>query len=276
MQNLIQFILRHGVFFLFLLLEGFCFFLVVQTNKKQSDIFFASSNVLVGKVYDKMDRFVDYWRLADKVDSLSVENARLRRELFAARSPVPSQNEFEEDTSNTNLFTVIPANVINNSVSSIKNYLTLNQGRSDGVRSGMGVIDDTGIVGVVNNVSNSFARVLSILHTDAMISAAIKRNNYFGSLVWRGFNPRRMYLEAVPKHAEVYVGDTVVTSGYSEMFPAGIQIGVVEGFRIETGSNFYTISVRLFNDLSNVQQVYIIDNSLKEEQLTLEEQSGNE
>lgn len=276
MQNLIQFLLRHGVFFLFLLLEALCFYLVVKTNQKQSDILLVSSNVLVGKIYARMDGILEYWHLSEKVDSLSAENARLKRMIYSARAADGPVVNYPLDSALLPLYTVIPAHVINNSVSSIKNYLTLDKGSRHGLKPGMGVIDDSGIVGVVSNVSSSFARVLSILHSDAMISASIKRNHYFGSLVWKGFNPRRMYLEAIPKHAEIFVGDTVVTSGFSEIFPSGILIGVVEGFRIETGSNFYTVSVRLFNDLSNIQQAYAIDNALKEEKEELEEQSDHE
>lgn len=276
MQNLLQFLFRHGVFFLFLLLEAICLYLVVWSNEKQHQIFLASSNRITGKLYEKTDEFIEYWKLKESVDSLARENARLRKLLYSVKSGQKVEAEGTFDSSFLEQYSIVPARVINNSVSSIKNYITLDKGTADGIRPGMGVIDERGIVGIINDVSTSFAKVLSILHSDAMISASIKRNHYFGSLVWKGFNPRMMVLEAVPKHAEIFVGDTIQTSGFSRIFPKGLMIGTVERFYIEKGSNFYTVDVRLVNDLSNVQQVYVISNALKEEQAELEEGTSNE
>lgn len=276
MQNLIQFLFRHGVFFLFLLLEVICLYLVVRSNAKQQEIFLTSSNRITGKLYEKTDEFIEYWQLKESVDSLARENARLRKLLYAAKSGQKIDAEGSFDSVFLEQYSIVPARVINNSISSIKNYITLDKGADHGIIPGMGVIDEHGIVGIISDASRSFARVISILHSDAMISASIKRNRYFGSLVWKGFNPRMMVLEAIPKHAEIFVGDTVETSGFSRIFPKGLMIGTVERFRIDKGSNFYTVDVRLINDLSNVQQVYVISNALKEEQAQLEEGTSNE
>ena len=123
----------------------------------------------------------------------------------------------------------------------------------------MGVLHDDGPVGIVIATTRRFSKVLSILHSEAMISAAIKRNNYFGSLVWRSNNPEMMRLEAVPKHADIRVGDTVVTSGQSVVFPPDIPIGVVDTFWIDRGSSFYSINVSLNLDISSISHVYLVD-----------------
>jgi rod shape-determining protein MreC len=270
MQNLIQFLFRNGAFFLFLLLELVCLFLVVRNNDSQKSIYLNSSNILIGKIYDRYDGFVRYWNLNEVVDSLSKENAKLKSSLYNRPGGAAPNYELSPDTAQSPKYQLIEARVINNSISSRNNNLTIDKGKNQGIEKGMGIISSNGIVGIVTGISNSFSRVMSILHSDARISASIKRTNYFGSLVWKGFNPQKMHLEAIPKHANIQLGDTVQTSGYSHIYPEGIMIGVIEKFRIDKGGNFYTIEVKLRNDLSNLQQVYTIQNMLKHEQMKLE------
>ena len=110
---------------------------------------------------------------------------------------------------------------------------------------------------------------MSILNIDMKLSAKINRNNYFGSLVWSGYESKKMLLEAVPKHADIQKGDTVVTSGYSTLFPEGIMIGTIDTFHIPSGRNFYEITVNLTNDMNAIQYIYVVNNLQKEEQLKL-------
>jgi rod shape-determining protein MreC len=117
---------------------------------------------------------------------------------------------------------------------------------------------------------------MSLLHHDTRISAVVKNNDYFGSLVWKGGSPRYMDLEAIPKHAEVHKGDSVVTSGYSSMFPEGLLIGTVASAKLENGSNFYNIRVKLSCDLNKIKHVYVVDNLMREEQETLEASVADE
>lgn len=164
------------------------------------------------------------------------------------------------------MFTFIAANVVSNSIISANNSLRLDRGAADGVKPHMGVISsDEGLVGIVRETAEHYCRVMSLLHSQSRIKASIRRNGYFGTLAWNGGDPMRMQLEAIPKHAEVAVGDTIQTSGYSQIFPKGILIGKVESAKLGPGENFYTITVKLFNDLSKVQYVYIVDNLMRDE-----------
>jgi rod shape-determining protein MreC len=156
-------------------------------------------------------------------------------------------------------FRIVEARVINNSIISRNNTLTINRGKSHGITPGMGVIGSNGIVGIIKSASKNFSVVLSLLHSDTRISASIRRNNFFGSLIWTGNNPKIMHLEAIPKHADLVLGDTVQTSGYSHIFPEGIIIGHIHDVSLESGNNFYTIEVALNNDLSNVHYVYVVE-----------------
>ncbi|MDX1476881.1 MAG: rod shape-determining protein MreC [Saprospiraceae bacterium] len=263
MQNLLQFLFRNGVVFLFLLLEGICLYLVVQTNDRQNEIYHNSANLFTTTLSKQVESFETYWKLRSTNDSLLAENAMLRQRLYNQIKPAPLREK--RDTT----FTVIPANVIKNSILSRNNYITIDAGKQHGVEKGMGVISDDGPIGVVVGTTQRYAKLMSILHSNAMISAAIKGKGYFGSLVWRSANPTRMQLEAIPKHANLAVGDTIVTSGYSHLFPPDILIGVVEDFRLEGGDNFFNVTVHLKVDMSAVQHVYVVRNHDVAEQTSL-------
>ncbi|MDX1406625.1 MAG: rod shape-determining protein MreC [Saprospiraceae bacterium] len=264
MQSLLQFLFRNGVVFLFLLLEALCIYLVVQTNEKQNDIYHKSANLIATTLSKQVESFETYWKLRSTNDSLLAENAVLREQLYNLRSSgsiaVPGDTSYQ----------VIPANVIKNSILSRNNYMTIDAGTVNGVEKGMGVISEDGPVGVVVSTTRRYATLMSLLHSNAMISAAIRNKGYFGSLVWRTANPTRMQLDAIPKHANIAIGDTVVTSGYSHLFPPDILVGVVENFKLEGGDNFFDVTVRLQADISKVRNVYVIRNWHFEEQISLE------
>lgn len=276
MQNLIQFLVRFAAFFLFLGLEVLCFFLIIRNNDHQRSIFLNSSNVIAAKANAWYDRAVEYSNLQVLADSLGRENAKLKSELYNNKAYLALQQNDELDTIFRQKYQTIRAQVVNNSVTSRNNSLTIDRGKKDGVYPGMGVIGDEGIVGIVRHSTGSFSSVLSVLHSASKVSASLNRSGYFGSLVWNGFNPTKMSLQAVPKHADVRVGDTVQTSGFSHLFPAGIMIGTVDTFSIQGGSNFYSIDVSMINDLSKLNQVYVVSNLAKMEMDSLETLMLNE
>lgn len=278
MRNLLQFFLRFGGLLLFLLLEGVCFYLIVQFNQKQKQIYFSSAGALIGGFYERYDNTVDYLNLKDQIKSLMEENARLRRQLpnasFSDDIELDTIDTYEDD-SLVQRYVYIPAKVINNSITSNNNLLTLDQGRRKGIEPHMGVVGRNGLVGIVWNVRDRYSSVMSLLHRQTRISAAIRSTNYFGSLVWKGSNPQYMQLDAIPKHAVVNKGDTIQTSGYS-IFPEGIMIGTVEERTIDPGDNFYTIRVKLINDMSKSKHAYVVKDLLGDELQKLKEEDENE
>ena len=278
MQNILFLVFKYGGFLLFLLLEGFCMYLVVQYNHRQQEIYVSSANEWSGAVYSQYDNLVKYTNLSSVADSLAAENAALRATLRNAQF----EKTLLRDTASTKLdsfvqqYTFVAAKVINNSVSNNNNFITINRGSSDGVKVGMGVISSNGVVGIVRGVSAHFAQIMSILHKQTRVSASLKHNSYFGSLVWRGNDPQFATLEDIPKHADMKAGDTIQASGLSTIFPGGLMIGTVESFRNKAGSNFYSIQVKLSCDMSNLQYVYVVDNLFKKEQAELEKEHRNE
>jgi rod shape-determining protein MreC len=273
-----NFLLRYGNFFLFAILEIFALFLVTH-NKKQNEIYQSSANRITGFFYENFSTIQKYLSIQELADSLAKENAELRTQLESSKYVTVQQRgsvRFPLDTSTIRpdtaqkkdvlqQFTYIEAEVVKNSIARQDNFLTINRGSLHGIKQSMGVISPDGIVGIVTNVTPHFSQVMSILNKRASISAMLRRSRFFGPLVWKSNNPRYMTLEGIPKHAEVVKGDTIITSGFSEIFPGELRIGRISDFRIENGSNFYTIDVELWNDLSNIRYVYVVDNKFIEE-----------
>jgi rod shape-determining protein MreC len=274
-----NFLLRYGTFFLFLILEGTALYMVGRYNKKQNEIYQSSANLLTGVVYENFSTVRQYFSMRGVADSLARENADLKTQLEASkyitselrgtvRFPLDTST-MRPDTSQTKdveqLFTYQAAEVVSNSISRNENYLTINRGSIHGIKRGMGVIAPDGIVGIVQNVEPHFSQVASILNRRIKISAMIKRNRYFGSMMWHSGNPRIMTLEDIPKHAEVMKGDTIMTTGFGEVFPGELRIGRVVDFRVENGNNSYTIDVELWNDMMVVRYVYVVNNLMVEE-----------
>ncbi len=261
MNNLLQFVIRYSAFLLFLLLEIIALFLVVRYNENQRSIFANSSNLISGKLYKMADDAVRYNRLQLISDSLAKENARLIERIFNLELSVQrfTPSDMPLDSCLLDPYRIIDARIVSNSIHLRNNQFTLDKGTRDGLRKGMGVISAHGIAGIVDQVGDRYATAISVLHSAARISASIKRNQYFGSLVWRDIDPGHMILEAIPRQAEIIVGDTIVTSGYSFIYPKGIFIGTVAQVWTEGGSNYYTIKVRLHEDIARLDRVYVVD-----------------
>lgn len=268
MRNILQLFVRFGGLFLFILLEGISLFMVVQFNEKQEQIFFYSYNKAVGSFNDWYNGLMDYFRLDKAIEELREENAKLRTQLEA----YGFSDEINVDTLtfDSTKFLYIGADVINKTILGNNNTLTLDKGRTDGIGKHMGVVSPRGVVGIVTNASAEYAGVMTILHKESRISASIKRSGYFGSLVWDGKDPMRAALENLPRHASIQIGDTIQTSGYSNIFPRGIMIGTVETFDIKEGADNYSVTVKLSNDICNIQQAYVIINRDEDELTNLE------
>ena len=274
-KRTIQPFARFRGLFLFLLLEVISFILVINLNTKHSQIYLSTANAVTGSAYDSYDAIEDYFSLKDQIAELQVENALLRNRLNIAKY----ENVSAMDTTNVDSlkqkFTFIPARVISNFYANSNNILTINKGTDHGVKADMGVINSKGIIGITRQASRHYATVMSLYHKQTRISVSIKRTGAFGSLEWSASTsePELMELKAIPKHEDVKLGDTLITSGYGHHFPRGIKIGVIESKKLPSGSNFFTLKVNLLNDLKKLQGVYVINNIMRDEVTQLEQSS---
>jgi len=229
---------------------------------------------LSGKYHQKLANLQEYFSLQEENQQLIEENNRL---LNIIESTYKSDEIFFRNVNDTvynQRYFYTPAKVVNNSVNKKHNYITLNKGEKQGIKPEMAVVSDGSIVGVVKGVSQNFATVISLLNLDFKISAKVKKNGYFGSLIWNGDNYNTAILNEIPLHADIQVGDTIITSGFSSIYPEGILIGYIEDFE-EKGGSFYTIYVKLSTDFKRLNNVNIIGNLIQKEKLELEQEAEN-
>ncbi len=280
MFGLLRLLARFGAVFLFLFLEGISLYLIVRFNENQKAIFASSAGYFTGTVMSQYQKVTRYARLQKQVDALQKEVARLENEswkMYYLDQAHPDTVRMRVDSLGLiPMYSVLEAQVINNSVSGAKNMLTINRGKKHGIFPPMGVITSNGIVGIVRHSTEHFSSVMSVLNTQTRISASVRGKGYFGSLVWKGTNPRHAWLLDVPKHNPVHPGDTIETSGFSTLFPKGALIGVVRSRWVPSGESNYLIKVELSADLTHINQVYVVKNLFKKEFDELEQLSANE
>jgi rod shape-determining protein MreC len=228
-----------------------------------------------GGLYNGYASISEYFKLKETNKDLIRENTRLRSALQCEIQYKLENDLLERDTVFEAEYYFTSARVINNSVNRRYNYITLNKGARHGVVPDMGVVADNCVVGIVLNVSERYCTVISILNERSIINAKIKQNDYFGPLSWGGKDYRKVSLDEIPFHVHLGEGDTIVTSGYSSIFPEGLLLGTISDFRHEGGDNFYKISVQLMTDFRNLVNVDIIRKRDTEEILDLESLSND-
>ncbi len=267
MRSLLRFLIRYHATILFLLLELLAIILVAQFNSFHKARFFKIRHVLLGGISKKYDDYAMYFSLNSENKALVQENAKLYNLL-----PGDYYNPISEELPDTSLdkkYVFSSARVINNSINKQYNFITLNMGKRHGVEPEMAVICDKGLVGVVKESTENFSSVVSVLNREFFPNAMIQRNRYFGYIEWPGRRHDEVILKEIPVHVEIMIGDTIITSGHSAIFPEGILIGTVESFTPSEGI-FHDITVELSTDFKNLSNVMVVKNLFREEQVQLE------
>lgn len=272
MRTLLRFIQKYSDFLLFLVLETVAIILMAQGSEFQRSKIVGINRQVSGLIYDKLDGSREYLSLKKANSILSDENTALRNRIEQMEALLDS-SVIQTELKNDYQYHFVPARVIHNSVYKQYNYLTLDQGEKDGVFRDMGVISGKGVVGIVLETSDNFSTVIPVINLDFRLSVKLKSNNYAGILQWQGNSPLFAELNEIPFHLEVMEHDTIITSGFSSIFPEGVEVGTIESFSLEQG-NFYEIRVRLFTDFQSLFNVNVIRNYKKEEQLNLEGRAG--
>ena len=276
MQTLLKFILRYGNFLLFLLLEVAAFLLVVWSNAYPRSSALSTANRLVAWQYEMVAEVTGYFGLKGVNERLAAENASRRSQIenngqweesVADSTKILSTNSkspFKGDLEGPRII-YREGKVVQMTMNGMRNYLTVNRGEEDDVYEGMGVRNEEGAVGIVATVGKHYAVVLPLINIETHLSCRFLKNDYIGTLQWDGRDTRFAELTDVATHLEVNVGDTIVTSGLSTSFPAGVPVGVVEECRLEEGASYYTVRVRLATDFRRLRYIEVIDNEDVEE-----------
>lgn len=251
-----------GNLIVFLFLEGISFYLIITYNDSQAKIYHNSVNVISGTVANQASKIRGYFSLKEQNNILLKENAKLKAKLF---NLVEKQGAKPEDLNlnikENQIFNLVSARVVNNSISLRNNFLSLNKGRKAGITENQGVIGENGVIGITKAVNDNYTTVMSIFNSQTKISARIKDKGYFGSLVWNNNGDVRfMTLNDIPKHVPIKLGDKVETSGYSNLFPSGILLGKIVGKRIPPGSSTYELKVKLYQDMTKIKFAYVVIN----------------
>ncbi len=270
MQQIINFLIRNKNSLLFLLLLLLSLIFTIQSHSYHKSKFVSSTNFLSGGIYSWQSGVSDYFKLKKENKRLLEENERLHNQLSNLSAGLDTTKYYTDTTAFDRPYTYIKARVIKNDYGKVDNYILINKGEKDSIFPDMGVITDKGIVGIIENTSKNYSRIISILNSNSRINAGLKNSDHYGSLLWNGKDPNIVQLETVPRQAILKEGDTIITHGRSTIFPRGIGIGTIANYRLNQNKSYYLIDVKLFNDMTNIGFVYSIKNSNAEEIKRLE------
>ncbi|MDR0976925.1 MAG: rod shape-determining protein MreC [Prevotellaceae bacterium] len=278
MRNLLDFLAKYNYWFLFLLLEAVGFVLLFYFNSYQHSAFFTSAGSVTGRVYQVSGAVNSYFHLKATNAELLDRNIRLEQHIAALeqtlrQARIDTARLAGMERAETGSYRIYPAEVIKNSINRIDNYITLDKGSADSIRPDMGVVSAGGVVGIVYKVSTHFASVISLLNSKSSISCKMVGSDYFGYLKWEYGDSRYAYLRDLPRHAEFSVGDTVVTSGYSTVFPAGIMVGTIADIADSHDGLSYILKIELASDFGRLSDVRVIARTGQQEQLELENET---
>lgn len=276
MRNLLNFLIKYNYWFLFLLLEAASFVLLFRYNNYQQSVFFTSANDVAGKVYEISGSVTSYFHLKSVNEDLLDRNLWLEERIASLQKVLKEKGV--DSLSLVSLqrvpvtdIRIYKASVIKNSVNLPDNYITLDKGAKDGISSEMGVVGANGVVGIVYKTSPNYSIVLPLLNSKSSISCKIVGSDYFGYLKWENGDSRYAYLKDLPRHAEFNLGDTLVTSGYSTVFPEGIMVGTIDDMSDSHDGLSYLLKIKLATDFGKLSDVRVIARSKQSEQKVLEQ-----
>jgi len=267
MQQLIYFFQKYRYFLFFLLLELIALTLIINNHSYHKSKFVSSANSITGGFYNKVSSLTDYFQLSKENKALIEENIRLINKIEQLTQSIDTT--FETTIIDTTLYqqkySYINGRIVNNKYAHVNNFLTINLGSKDSISKEMAVINGKGIIGITEDVSTNYTRVQSILNKESKINARLKNSSYFGTLSWNGKDYNVVQLFDIPRQAVLKEGDTLITGGMSAIFPEGIPIGSV--YNIEDGVNSVSkvINIKLFNDMTNLKNIYVVKNFHKTE-----------
>ncbi len=272
MNRLILLLFKYRTFIVFIFLESLCALLIINNNSFQRAAFFTNVKEVTNSFYATRSSVLDYFSLTKINEDLINENARLRLEISKYKAQDIIEQHIKEIPDSTGI-EFISAQVVNNEINKLTNHITINKGSNQGVRPNMGVFGKQGVVGKVKYVSDNFATIYSLLHIEYLVSSKLYKDNTLCSVNWDANDSRYAQLRYVPKHVQINIGDTVVTSGFNSIFQEGILIGTVE--KVETPSNtlFHEINLKLSTNFRNLSHVYVISDNGKNEKDSLQNMS---
>jgi rod shape-determining protein MreC len=268
MRNLFQFFLKYFQFFLFLFLEIVSISWIVKESSFHQSAYINSSNQMVGNISTYYHNAIAYINLKKVNDSLAAENALLKANQDYSFLFAKDSSKIITDSNKRAAYKYIVAKVISNETNKINNYIIIDKGSKNGIKKNMGVICDHGVVGIVKDVSDDFALIISVLHSKSKVGVRVKESN-FVSMMWDGYDATTTSIIDLPKHVKIRKNDTVYTSGESWFYPANIMVGTIADYELKNGNNFYQVKVKLSTDFQALEHVYVVNSLLRAQTDTL-------
>ena len=254
--------------------------LIYRNNSYQQSVMLSTANTLTANIVSLTGSVASYInlreenrKLIERNGQLEIERLRLQRQIEMMTADTVSFHSYIADPASLFPYDVIVAKVINNSVTYLSNYITIGKGSSEGISPDMGVISEGGVVGIVSTVSDHYAVIIPFLNPKFRLSCKVLGSSYFGSMSWDGRSTQYAKLDELPRHVEFKAGDTIVTSGFSAIFPEGIMVGNVSSFERQRDDNFYSLTVKLSTDFHRLSTIMVIRNYLQNEQIQIEKEA---
>ena len=279
MHTLLNFFIKHNHWFLFLLLEGIGVMLIVQFNNYQNARMFTSANSVAGNLFAAITDVNSYFALKSENARLLQYNKELNGQVTALKARLAQHQDSAMVATlphKANGFFYNSATVVNNALNAVNNYITIDKGTADGVEAEMGVFCNEGVVGIIYTASEHYSVVIPLLNSKSSISCRVKGSDSFCTLQWDGNDTRYSYLVDLPRYTKFEIGDTVVTSGFSSIFPADIPVGIIERTEDSDDGMFAQARVELFTNFATLRKVYIVGNEGRKEQWELENSISKE
>lgn len=279
MHTLLNFFIKHNHWFLFLLLEGIGVMLIVQFNNYQNAKMFTSANSVAGNLFAAITDVNSYFALKSENARLLQYNKELNGQVTALKARLAQHQDSAMVATlpqKANGFFYNSATVVNNALNAVNNYITIDKGTADGVEAEMGVFCNEGVVGIIYTASEHYSVVIPLLNSKSSISCRVKGSDSFCTLQWDGSDTRYSYLVDLPRYTKFEIGDTVVTSGFSSIFPADIPVGIIERTEDSDDGMFAQARVELFTNFATLRKVYIVGNEGRKEQWELENSISKE
>ncbi|WP_185876845.1 rod shape-determining protein MreC [Blattabacterium cuenoti] len=265
MREFFVFFLKWRFFIFFFLLESIAIFFSFSNSKFHQYIYHGPSNFLIGNIYKTIYKLRSYLLLEIENKKLLDENKRLRNEHISSKIEKISQDFKKENIDYLQQYTFTPVKIINNSIHEKENFITINKGNIDGIKTGMGIVLSNGIAGIIIKTSPHFSVAISLLNPKIKVNARLKKNKCFGILSWDGADYEYVFLYDIPRHSEIEIGDKVETDGKSFTFPEGIEIGKISSYRFDEEHSNYILKVKLTANFSTIENAYVVKNLFKKE-----------
>ena len=248
--------------------------MLFRFNDYQASVWLTSANDLAARVNQKYSDIMAYINLGDVNKDLTMRNVMLQRQVSELRDALAYMGADsaiidEKQRNALEGYDIIPATVTSNTITKANNYIVIDKGEADGVRSEMGVVGGGGIVGIVYLTGKHYSLVIPILNSKSSISCRIRGHNFFGYLSWNGGHPLVAYLNDVPRYARFKVGDYVETSGYSSVFPPGLFVGKILSIEDSRDGMSFSVKVNLATEFAKLRDVCVVSNRDKAEIDTL-------